>query len=107
MLNLTPHTISVLNKTTGDVTLYQPSGTVARVIMEEKVVQSFDGVPVIMRYATGVEGIPEEGQYLVSPMVLDALGDNHHMWAFAPDTGSTAIRDEKGHIVMVTRLVTK
>ena len=40
-------------------------------------------------------------------MVLDALDDVYHMHAFAPDTGSTAIRDNQGRIVAVTRLVTK
>ena len=40
-------------------------------------------------------------------MVLDALDSSYSGTAFAPDTGSTAIRNEKGHITMVTRVVTK
>lgn len=39
-------------------------------------------------------------------MVLALLGKEYHGWAFAPDTGSTAIRDENGHIEAVTRLIT-
>ena len=101
MLNLTPHAININGK------IYEPSGVVARVIMEEKVVNTIQGITVISRFATGVEGIPEEGEFLVSSMVLDALDDVYHMHAFAPDTGSTAIRDNQGRIVAVTRLVTK
>ena len=101
MINLTPHGINV------NGTIYEPSGVVARVIMEEKIVNTLNGITVISRFATGVEGIPEEGEFLVSSMVLDALDDVYHMHAFAPDTGASAVRNEKGHIVMVTRLVTK
>ena len=106
MLNLTPHAIVIRNENGVD-TIYPPSGTVARVEMEERVIQLVDGIPVISRHATGVSGLPTEGQFIVSSMVLDALDDVYHMAAFAPDTGSTSIRNEKGNVVAVTRLVTK
>ena len=76
MLNLTPHAININGK------IYEPSGVVARVIMEEKVVNTLNGITVISRFATGVEGIPEEGEFLVSSMVLDALDDVYHMHYF-------------------------
>lgn len=104
MLNLTPHAITVGS------TIIEPSGTLARVSMTEEVTHLVVlGVPVITRKAGSVTGIPEVGgeQFLVSSMVLDALGSEYAGQAFAPDTGSTAIRNEKGHIVSVTQLVTK
>ena len=59
MLNLTPHAININGK------IYEPSGVVARVIMEEKVVNTLNGITVISRFATGVEGIPEEGGTII------------------------------------------
>lgn len=103
MINLTPHAINV------NGVIYEPSGTVARVEMEETFVCTLgDGTHVISRKAGKVIGLPDyETPILVSSLVLDVLEDEWSMVAFAPDTGSTAIRDEKGHITMVTRLVTK
>ena len=53
-------------------------------------------------------GVPEVGgeKFLVSAMVLGALGVEYRGQAFAPDTGSTAIRDDMGQIKAVTRLKT-
>ena len=83
----------------------EPSGTVARVTTEEMEVEPIAGVPTIRRSFGEVEGIPapHEGTiYIVSSMVLSAVDRDD---VVAPDTGSTALRNEKGHIVAVTRLV--
>lgn len=107
MLNLTPHAITVRLPDGTDRT-YNPSGTVARVAMEEDVVFYLHEVPVIRRKPGKVVGLPTDGtRCLVSGMVLDALRGAGHTVpnVYAPDTGPTAIRDEKGHIVAVTRLV--
>ena len=103
MLNLTPHAINVNGVT------YEPSGTVARVETDETFVCCLDdGTQVISRKPGKVVGLPDyETTILVSSMVLDALDYEWTCRAFAPDTGSTAIRNDKGHIDMVTRLVTK
>ena len=103
MLNLTPHAININGK------IYEPSGVVARVEMEEEILPIVlpCGTPIISRKAGKVTGLPESGYFLVSSMVLDALDASYSGVAFAPDTGSTAIRNDKGHIVMVTRVVTK
>ena len=43
---------------------------------------------------------------IVSGMVLDACeGTEHAAYAVAPDTGNTAVRNEKGHIVAVKGFV--
>lgn len=103
MKNLTPHAIRVRNAD-GTDTVFEPSGVIARVSTEEKVVSEYAGIPVITRATGEVTGLPSDGTpYLVSSMVLAALPGR--IGAFAPDTGSTAIRDDKGHIVAVTRLV--
>lgn len=103
MLNLTPHAINI------NGVIYEPSGVVARVEMEEIVLPITlpCGTPIISRKAGKVVGLPEKGLILVSSMVLDALDSSYSGVAFAPDTGNTAIRNDKGHITMVTRVVTK
>lgn len=104
MINLTPHTINV--QLDSGMVSFPPSGTVARVVTEEIENGNYSGIPVISRTLGKVEGIPEyTGEaILVSTMVLEALKGRPN--TFAPDTGKTAIRDEKGFIVAVTRLVT-
>lgn len=103
MKNLTPHAIRVRHAD-GSETVFEPSGVIARVTSEEKVVTDYDGIPVIVRSTGEVYGLPDDGTpCLVSSMVLAALPGREH--TYAPDTGSTAVRDDKGHIVAVTRLV--
>lgn len=107
MLNLTTHAITV-RLPDGTDCIYPPSGTVARVVMEEDVVFYLREVPVIRREPGEVVGLPTDGApCLVSAMVLDVLRGAGHaaLNIYAPDTGPTAIRNEKGHIVAVTRLV--
>ena len=116
MINLTPHEIAIVEADGAEIASFPSSGTIARVAVIEKVtgMVSFDGIPVdIITSAFGeVEGLPAlselEGheRFLVSSMVLDRLGSEWSGIAFAPDTGKTAVRDDKNHIVGVTRLRT-
>jgi hypothetical protein len=103
-VNLTPHAITIVG-----VGAIEPSGSVARVEMAERVFGNVGGVPTVSRKAKSVIGLPhgELGTiYIVSSMVLDALGRRANRGdVLAPDTGETAIRNEKGQIVAVTRLV--
>jgi hypothetical protein len=104
MLNLTPHAI-IVRLADGTERVYPPSGTVARVITFQTSAANLDGIPTSYRRTGNVEGLtlPLTGPVLVSGMVLAELtgADN----VFAPDTGSTAIRDERGQVVAVTRLI--
>jgi hypothetical protein len=105
MINCTPHAIT-LRTPQGDITI-PPSGTVARVTMTEAVVRTcaVTGVDVIRRTPGEVIGLPEDGTpCIVSAMVLAALPAGTK-GVFAPDTGATAVRNDRGHIVAVTRLV--
>ena len=89
MRNLTPHSIHVA--VDGEIRVFPPSGEIARVSTVEQVIGEFTG-------------LPEEGEpCLVSAIVLEAVKGRKGV--YAPDSGPTAVRNEKGHIVHVTRLV--
>lgn len=117
-VNLTPHAITVVAVILSDgddtAVMVPPSGSIARVSMDELSVRpigdEYGGwtIPVITRKAGAVTGLPapEPGKYiLVSGMVLDALAGSGRFDVFAPDTGPTAVRNDKGHITAVCRLV--
>ena len=116
MINLTPHEIAIVEADGAEIASFPASGVIARVSVTEKVtgMVSFDGIPVEIITSTfgEVEGLPNlsdlEGheRFLVSSMVLDQLGPEWSGIAFAPDTGKSAVRNEKNHIVGVTRLRT-
>lgn len=105
-VNLTPHTINIIG--VGEI---PPSGKVARVEFTEREFMQQGGVPVIARKFKRVVNLPEAGFpggpiYIVSSIVLDAMGRRANRGdVVAPDTGNTAIRNENGQIIAVTRLV--
>lgn len=105
MFNLTSHVIIVCALDGTDHT-FLPYGVVARVEMWETVVGAcpVTGAPIIRRTAGDTVALPKEGTpCIVSAMV--AASWRGRAGVFAPDTGPTAIRDEHGQIVAVTRLV--
>ena len=105
MINLTPHSITIRSKDGAEITI-PPSGTVARVSTTEEVVGTcpITGAPIVRRTFGEVQGLPEEGTpCLVSALVLAAVPGRAGV--YAPDTGPTAIRNDAGQIVAVTRLV--
>ena len=102
-INLTPHALGIQLPDGSTVTI-PPSGTVARVTTEEVVVDEVAGIPVVERRFGAVGGLPEEGTLcLVSALVAGAVPGRKGV--YAPDTGTSAVRNEKGHVVAVTRLV--
>jgi hypothetical protein len=103
MINLTPHPITV-RRPDGTETTFQPSGTVARLAAEYFEVSEHDGIPVVSRVLHEPKGLPEPGTpCLVSAMVAGSVPGRPGV--YAPDTGPTAIRDDAGRIIAVTRLV--
>lgn len=103
IINCTPHKIVVISNEV--TTEYATSETVARVSTTQKVVGNINGIDLVETVHGQVEGLPEmeEGKmYIVSGMVLSALKGSRAD-VIAPDTGSTAIRNEKGQIIAVTR----
>ena len=106
-VNLTPHAIVIKNGKV-DITI-PPSGYVARVKFIENVVDELDGIEVIKTEIDYIEfnvPIEENKKYIVSSMVLDAIANtkDYINYIYAPDTGKTAIRNEEGQIIAVTRL---
>ena len=109
VINLTPHEVVVRPPVGADLR-FPASGEVARVAMQETEAGQIAGllIPTITRQAGEIIGLPAPKPgtiYLVSAMVLDAIRDSGRTDIYAPDTGATAIRDNKGRIVAVTRLV--
>jgi hypothetical protein len=105
IVNYTPHTISVLDKSTGNTTSY-PSSGVARVSCVPTLVDSIGGIPVSSQEFGEITGLPEfeVGTYVVvSGMVLAALKGSR-IDVVGPDTGPTAVR-ENGQVVAVTGFV--
>ena len=103
-MNLTPHAITV-ETDNGRIT-FEPAGIIARVDTHTKLVGTVDGIPVVERSYGEVENVPKLpcDPFLVSSMVLDRLPKEYS--GVAPDTGLGAIRDDKGHIVATSRLIT-
>ena len=119
VMNLTKHDISIkafgpANPTEKLLLKFNPSGEEARVEMEYSdaeyklvdVPLTQLGFQTIKAKVGKVIGLPEPQEdtyYIVSAMVAQAVPERTDV--YAPDTGDTAIRDKKGNIVQVTRLV--
>lgn len=107
IINLTPHTIIVICEAENGQIIhgeFKPSGQVARVKAEQRVVDVIDGIPVVKTEFAEIEGLPgpEAGKiYLVSSLVAQAASGRSDV--VAPDTGPSAYRDEEGKIVAVRR----
>lgn len=103
MINLTPHEIVIILASGAEVRI-PPSGNIARVSTADVIVGEVDGIPVIRQQFGEVTGLPEEGTpCLVSALVRAAVPGRRGV--YSPDTGPTAIRNDSGQIVAVTRLV--
>ena len=115
IINLTPHPISIMPHQFGELELdgmtIPPSGTVARVASKpgEKIFPPGD-LPLYTAPTWGeVEGLPAEYHeftiYLVSALVAARCVGRKDV--FSPGTGPNdgAIRDAKGQIMAVTRLI--
>lgn len=104
--NLTPHAISITGAD-GSTTTYPASGALARVsVLQAPTGATILGVPVMGNAYGAVTGMdnPNGDTLIVSAMVLGALPKGTPN-VFAPDTGPTATRNDKGHIVSVTQLI--
>lgn len=105
ILNLTPHDI-IVQKKDGSLKRILKSDSVARLSTREVHVGEVVGTPIFRREFGETKGLPDELEgvmYLVSSFVLQA--NQHRMDILAPDTGPTAIRDDRGQIVAVTRFI--
>lgn len=116
IINLTPHNIHVYN-IAGEFQTFPASGTVARVSSTQQVLPNIE---IPMEVDTGGLGTytvnktvwgevidlpaPEADVfYLVSALVLGQCTNRPDV--IGPDTGPTAVRNDKGHIVAVRGFV--
>ena len=114
MINLTPHTINVVDGVDGETLVALPaSGQVARVATTPLNLGTLGlpgGVvlPVVSTVYGDVTGIPAPGgeKFIVSSLVLDRLGPEYRGQAFAPDTGPTAVRKDDGQVIAVRQFRT-
>ena len=101
IVNLTPHTIKVVNSQNEVIREY-PSAGVARVATTAETIDEVDGIKVVRTKFGQVEGLPSpdgETIYIVSMVVAQAASMRKDI--IAPDTGPTAYRDKDGKIVGV------
>jgi len=114
MINLTKHAIHII-AANGDLVTIPPSGQLAMVAMKPPRTLSpveYDGyeIPVAtVEYGEVVLPPDIDGLILVSTMTADAMraqGITGYQ-VYVPDTGPSAIRDEKGRILSVVRLIRK
>jgi hypothetical protein len=116
--NLTPHPVTLVVSELPPRTHYDvhrilcvefpASGTVARIEFDEPKVQMIDGFRVHdTTPVKGIANLPEPKlnvMYLVSSLVREQLRGQHRSDVFSPDTGTTAVRNEKGAVFAVRAL---
>lgn len=101
LINLTPHTINIIDANNEPVAEIEPCGEVARAHVVRKVVGSVAvascEIPVIESTMGDVEGLPERQEkvgYIVSRVVAEAVRERDDV--FIPDD---SVRDEEGRII--------
>ncbi len=108
-VNLTPHEVIVFDEEGKNVLLrVPPSGQIARVEVRRELVGDVNGIPAVRNEFGEVTGLPEPCEdtiYIVSLIVLNALGGKRKD-VVAPDTSPAgAVRDEEGRIIGVRAFV--
>lgn len=91
-INLTPHTINIV--TDGETINVPPSGDVARVATNYRVVDNINDVPIYECFYGDLTGLPEANgvdRYIVSGMIKTAVP--HRTDVFSP---GELVRDENG-----------
>lgn len=113
VFNMTPHPVTVRLDDETEIT-YEPCGKVFRLVeTDEPYGRDVDGVPVVKRsFAVSIAEFPElddpDAVVIVSlpaALMLKSAQLNLRALIVASDTGSGAIRDEKGQIVAVRRFI--
>lgn len=102
IVNLTPHDIVITDGPT-----FPPSGTVARVSVQQVEVGDINGISVKAQTFGDIVDLPppqDDTVFIVSAMVLNAAKEAGRNDCVAPDT-SNAVRDDAGHIVSVPGFV--
>lgn len=102
IINLTPHPISITDGPT-----FEPSGTIARVSVQQADAGNINGIPVKKQVFGDITGLPDPQDdtiFIVSTLVLEAAKAIGRNDLVAPNSAN-AVRDENGHIVSVPGFV--
>lgn len=106
LVNKTPHAVTFMLPD-GETMTIPPTPPATRVASTDTVVGEICGVPVVRTTYGDVVNLPEPEPgvfYIVSGIVLAAVGDSRQD-LLAPDTGpASAVRDDEDKIVGVRRL---
>lgn len=98
IVNLTPHTVNIVNEAGATVATIAPSGFVARVATKsEKVRETESGIPLFATRYGQVTGLPEpepDTIYIVSGMLLASVPHRTDVWQ-----PGELLRDEAGRVV--------
>ena len=108
IINLTPHNVRLIKKypEKWDIIDIPPSGDIARLIFTHTKVGNLI-VPIVKVKLDGVMNLPKydgKTKYIVSRVILETIARTDMI---SPDTGTGAIRDDRGNIVGVTRWITR
>lgn len=104
-INLTPHALTVIDAA-GVEHVFEPSGQLARVSSSQEKLPDVGGFAVARTVWGAVTGVPDPKEgvvFIVSALVLAHCADRPDV--VGPDTGPTAVRNDKGHIVAVRGFV--
>ena len=108
VINLTPHDVVIVDDDGNEIKRYPASGQVARVNSKADPIGELDGIQVVRTKYGDVDGLPDKQPntvYLVSLVVAQALGKSRTD-VYVPDTGpGSVVRDDKGQIIGVKRLM--
>lgn len=106
ILNLTPHTVSVLHNN-GEVVTFPVHGEAPRVSYDDHMACNIGDFSVSVRCGIeAVEGLPDEEEgvfFIVSSMVREACPQRRDL--LTPDSGPDAVRNGKGHVLYVLRFI--
>ena len=116
-VNLTPHVVNIYTQNKHVISI-PPSGIVARVETEERVIGLINDIPVVKTFYGDIVGLPDYPEpnaiyivsYVVAQAILDSktLRDRFKGHILVPNTSPSkygAVRDSKGKIMGVKSLV--
>jgi hypothetical protein len=104
LINLTPHTLTIVGADGSFVRNISPSGTVARCAVTRKQVGCVDGIPINRTYFGDVDALPDpqpDTFYIVSALVAQAVPNRRDVLIT-----DDAVRDAQGRIVGCRALAT-
>lgn len=97
IINLTPHTVNIFSPEGHIMMDYPASGQIARVSMQDAPAGELEGIPLVVKKAGGVVGLPAPAEgtfYIVSGLIQSALPSRDDL--LVPDD---LVRDNEGRVI--------